>query len=1155
MATQFGQICWMLDGHGWQYTVDREQAVIVLTVEVEAEAISMVIALDEDGELVRLIVPQVWQLVPDHPHEEAVLETLLILDGQNNLVRWQLDPEDGEVRATLELLLEDSDLTQAQLGRAIDTLTTAVVATRSRLQVVAETGHDPDRERMPEMEAIVDLEQQIKQAIGEMPPEMQELMGMLLGKLLGSGAEINSPEDLERWLAENPDLQQRLLATMQAGGFSRDIATDADISQEATEFWIAMLQTVAESQGNSAQVYPWLQQHLNRLNQDLLDALPAVATRLMQGRGEGEKQFIAGTIGNFSNLIQQFPLGNRALNLELAIAGYGIIAQTFTRTQSPELWAQTMNNLATAYSDRIRGDRAENLEQAIACYQQALTVRTQSALPMEWATTMMNLATAYYSRIRGDRAENLEQAIACYQQALTVRTQSALPMEWATTMMNLATAYKNRIRGDSPEERLRHRAENLEQAIACYQQALTVRTQSALPMEWATTMMNLATAYKNRIRGDSPEERLRHRAENLEQAIACYQQALQILTPESAPLDCLKAARGLGEIGFTEGLWQLAIDGFDCAVAAVEQSRHWATTPARKQEILNESIGVYEKLIHACIQTHQYDQALQTVERTRSKRLVDLMATPDAYGDGKVPPEVQTKLHALGQKQDKINQHRLDDLGTANRELSGAGVRSRGAWTAETAEIARLEAEKQQLLDDLSRTDPETASLQAVRPLSPDEMQALLDRPDVAILSFYTTTTDTHIFILRQTGVELFTCAGQGLEQLQQWIIQNWVLPYMGIDPTTKMVQKGVKNQWVQTMPHILAELANRLQIDKLVTQHLTDIRELILIPHLFLHQIPFAALPLASIKNQEGNATSTYLGDAFILRYAPGCQILQLCQKRDALPLGNYGTAENATDDLPCSAFEGEHIAAMFNVPSDRRLRGRQQATVEAYRQLLEQCQSIVSSHHAQTRFDNPLESRLILGDGIITLGQLLSPGWRFRQLSDIFLSCCETGLNLPQTLSDDLLTLGTGFLCAGARSVISTLWAVDDMATALFSIFYHQHREKSDRAISLQKAQYDLRHLTGAEFKTRYYPSLKAHLEQEEERIAVLLTETEDNRDQYAQDSVEYQTLDQQCEALGAIATKITDATTALTQYCQHPFPFRHPVFWAAFVCQGLR
>ncbi len=86
-------------------------------------------------------------------------------------------------------------------------------------------------------------------------------------------------------------------------------------------------------------------------------------------------------------------------------------------------WAQTINNLANAYRNRIRGDQAENIEHAIDAYQQALQVLTRETMPGEWAQVMNNLAIIYYSRINGDRAENLEQAIAGYQQALEVRTR------------------------------------------------------------------------------------------------------------------------------------------------------------------------------------------------------------------------------------------------------------------------------------------------------------------------------------------------------------------------------------------------------------------------------------------------------------------------------------------------------------------------------------------------------------------------------------------------------------------------------------------------------------------------------------------------------------------------------------------------------------
>ena len=144
--------------------------------------------------------------------------------------------------------------------------------------------------------------------------------------------------------------------------------------------------------------------------------------------------------------------------------------------------------------------------------------------------THNNLGAAYSERIRGERAENLEQAIGHYQQALEVYTREAFPEQWAGTHNNLGNAYRSRIRGE--------RAENLEQAIRHYEQALEVRTREAFPEQWATTHNNLGAAYGNRIRGE--------RAENLEQAVRHYQQALEMYTREAFPQDWAMTHNNLG---------------------------------------------------------------------------------------------------------------------------------------------------------------------------------------------------------------------------------------------------------------------------------------------------------------------------------------------------------------------------------------------------------------------------------------------------------------------------------------------------------------------------------------------------------------------------------------------------------------------------------
>jgi tetratricopeptide (TPR) repeat protein len=292
-------------------------------------------------------------------------------------------------------------------------------------------------------------------------------------------------------------------------------------TRDAKKFMRAFMDCVVEAKGNETKIHRFFKSHSEKLDESLLDALPLIFTTLTAERLPDERENIARFFGIFGNLIQQFPLGNRMLNLELSIAAYELALQVRTREVFPQDWARTQNNLGEAYRNRIPGERAENLEKAITAYELALQVRTREVFPQDWARTQNNLGEAYRNRIPGERAENLEKAIAAYELALRVRTREAFPEDWAATQNNLGNSYGNRLRGE--------RAENLEKAIAAYELALQVRTREAFPEDWAATQNNLGNSYGNRLRGE--------RAENLEKAIAAYELALQVRTRETFPED------------------------------------------------------------------------------------------------------------------------------------------------------------------------------------------------------------------------------------------------------------------------------------------------------------------------------------------------------------------------------------------------------------------------------------------------------------------------------------------------------------------------------------------------------------------------------------------------------------------------------------------
>jgi Tetratricopeptide repeat len=77
--------------------------------------------------------------------------------------------------------------------------------------------------------------------------------------------------------------------------------------------------------------------------------------------------------------------------------------------------------------------------------------------------------------------------VRVYQEALKVRTREQVPLDWATTQNNLATALMT----------LGQRApgtERLEEAVRVYREALKERTRERVPLAWAATQKNLALA-------------------------------------------------------------------------------------------------------------------------------------------------------------------------------------------------------------------------------------------------------------------------------------------------------------------------------------------------------------------------------------------------------------------------------------------------------------------------------------------------------------------------------------------------------------------------------------------------------------------------------------------------------------------------------------
>jgi CHAT domain-containing protein len=302
--------------------------------------------------------------------------------------------------------------------------------------------------------------------------------------------------------------------------------------------------------------------------------------------------------------------GEKAENLELAIAALEASLEIWTRDAFPFEWARFQNNLGEVYRNRIRGEKADNLELAIAAFEASLEIYTRDAFPEDWARSQNNLANAYVNRIRGEKADNLELAIAAFEASLKIYTRDAFPFEWATCQNNLANAYGDRIRGE--------KAENLELAIAAFEASLEIYTRDAFPFEWAACQNNLGMAYRNRIRGE--------KADNLELAIAAYEASLEIRTRDAFPIDNANTLYGLGLTYQQKSQLPEAYNTFNSAIETVELMRSEIIIggEADRQKLAEEWNKLYQSMVEVCLDMENSTAALEYVERSKTRNLVEL---------------------------------------------------------------------------------------------------------------------------------------------------------------------------------------------------------------------------------------------------------------------------------------------------------------------------------------------------------------------------------------------------------------------------------------------------------------------------------------------------------------------------------------------------
>ncbi|NEO55805.1 MAG: hypothetical protein F6K54_23690 [Okeania sp. SIO3B5] len=120
-----------------------------------------------------------------------------------------------------------------------------------------------------------------------------------------------------------------------------------------------------------------IKDNLDQIDDNFLKLLKSGAIELflkVLARSPNQAEVIAACIVDFGGVLCLSSHGDKARNVEIAIAVYRAATTVFTREAYPEYWANIQNDLGNTYCHRIHGEKAQNLESAIKYYKNALEV-------------------------------------------------------------------------------------------------------------------------------------------------------------------------------------------------------------------------------------------------------------------------------------------------------------------------------------------------------------------------------------------------------------------------------------------------------------------------------------------------------------------------------------------------------------------------------------------------------------------------------------------------------------------------------------------------------------------------------------------------------------------------------------------------------------
>jgi CHAT domain-containing protein/Tfp pilus assembly protein PilF len=503
------------------------------------------------------------------------------------------------------------------------------------------------------------------------------------------------------------------------------------------------------------------------------------------------------------------------------------------------------------------------------------------------------------------------------------------------------------------------------------------------------------------------------------------------------------------------------------AISVIDRIRSQITVDTYKSSFARNKQKVYESLIRLLYRLKENGDSKDLGEIFHVVESAKARAFLETLGESKV--DIRERLTPqLKEQEKKIS----NQISSAIRELTSQEL-SENQRMRLSQELKGAEDDYGLLLQKIRVEVPEVANMVAPVPCRLDQVQDQITDNKTALIEYFIGEKESYVFFITKRDIWLHLLPGRdgiwrSLKAYLKALSDHPDSQFRGTEASKRLAKELLfLGQW--RMP--------------------VSIENLIIIPDGVLYYLPFETL---IFDTQEMKPSENLLISKYKISYAPSSSSLLFLFRKskrdypnDLLALGNPAYTWNGKTSkknvipseilkevyqnegfdltpLPYSEREVKGISKFFH-KTKRDVYLNREASEKIIKNLaLDNYQILHFACHAILDERFPFRSALVLSkedsldeDGFLQVSEI----YHLRLASDlVILSACQTGKGCLEK-GEGVLGLPRIFFYSGAKSVVSTLWKIDDKSTAIFmKHFYSFLSQSMDKAQALRLAKLEM-------------------------------------------------------------------------------------------------